>query len=161
MLSLYINNKHGSLVFQKDFGAGSEVYRNLSSNDRIVLASTFHSLSAIAQQISPVQMGGTNSKVTGLQGALLQASNSCGINVMEADSFKMQCFQTLTGMKFIAVLQPGAPDVEPFLRGCYEAYSDYVLKNPFYDTDMPIRIETFDQEVSKLHALHSRSFGNL
>ena len=31
----------------------------------------------------------------------------------------------------------------------YEAYADYVLKNPFYETDMPIRIKLFDLALDK------------
>ena len=30
--------------------------------------------------------------------------------------------------------------VEELLRKIYELYADYVLKNPFYSLDMPIRL---------------------
>ena len=29
-------------------------------------------------------------------------------------------------------------------------YADFVMKNPFYNPEMPIRIELFDASVSKL-----------
>jgi hypothetical protein len=32
----------------------------------------------------------------------------------------------------------------------YEAYSDYVLKNPFYELEMPIRVEQFASAVAKI-----------
>ncbi|UYV71508.1 TRAPPC4, partial [Cordylochernes scorpioides] len=50
----------------------------LTSNDKIVLASMFHSLFAIASQLSP-------------------EPNSSGIELLEADTFKLYCFQTITG----------------------------------------------------------------
>ena len=46
---MQILNKPGSLLFQCDY---AEVTK-LSANERIILASTFHSLSAIAGQLSP------------------------------------------------------------------------------------------------------------
>jgi Sybindin-like family len=51
----------------------------------------------------------------------------------------VQCFQTLTGSKFIVTATPGTTDLDKLLHEIYELYSDYVLKNPFYELDMPIR----------------------
>uniref|UniRef100_T1J409 Trafficking protein particle complex subunit n=1 Tax=Strigamia maritima TaxID=126957 RepID=T1J409_STRMM len=50
----------------------------LNTNEKIFLASMFHSLYAIASQLSP-------------------EVQSSGIEVLEADTFKLHCFQTLTG----------------------------------------------------------------
>lgn len=40
--------------------------------------------------------------------------------------------------------------MEQFLHNIYELYSDYVLKNPFYEIDQPIRCELFDDQLSQL-----------
>ena len=53
-------------------------------------------------------------------------------------------------VKFIAVSEPNATNVEGFLKSVYEVYADYVLKNPFYELEMPIRIELFTANVSAL-----------
>lgn len=37
----------------------------------------------------------------------------------------------------------------------YELYSDYVLKNPFYEVEMPIRVELFDHYLLQLVGSHS------
>ena len=37
------------------------------------------------------------------------------------------------------------------LKEVYILYADYVLKNPFYELEMPIRCELFDQKVAKLN----------
>ena len=43
------------------------------------------------------------------------------------------------GVKFIVVADQKQPKVEELLKRIYELYADYVLKNPFYSLDMPIR----------------------
>ena len=43
------------------------------------------------------------------------------------------------GVKFIVVTGKTQPKVPELLRKIYELYSDYVLKNPFYSLDMPIK----------------------
>jgi len=45
----------------------------------------------------------------------------------------------IAGIKFIILADTRQQKVEELLRKIYELYSDYVLKNPFYSLDMPIR----------------------
>lgn len=45
----------------------------------------------------------------------------------------------LTGVKFIVVVDKQQQKVSELLKKIYELYSDYVLKNPFYSLDMPIK----------------------
>ena len=33
------------------------------------------------------------------------------------------------------------------VRRCYEIYGDYVMKNPFYSMEMPVRVEKFDRAL--------------
>ncbi|XP_062499499.1 trafficking protein particle complex subunit 4-like isoform X2 [Corticium candelabrum] len=74
---------------------------------------------------------------------------SSGIEVLEADNFKMHCFQTLTGLKFLVLTDQRQTGCDSLLRKLYEIYSDYALKNPFYSLDMPIRCELFDEHLKK------------
>lgn len=120
--SLYIINKSGGLIYQKSFSEQAPV----DLNDRLRIASIWHSVSAIACQVSPV-------------------SNCSGINLLEADTFDLHCFQTATGTKFCLIVEPRTQNIPAFLNKLYELYSDYVLKNPFYEVEMPIRCELFDQ----------------
>ena len=46
---------------------------------------------------------------------------------------------TNAGVKFIVVADNKQQKVEDLLKKIYELYADYVLKNPFYSLDMPIR----------------------
>ncbi|KAI8973454.1 Sybindin-like protein [Mycotypha africana] len=125
--SLYIINKAGGLVYQKDFGGHLE---KLSSNEYLVLAGTFHGVHAITSKISPVR-------------------NSSGIEMLEAENFKLYCHQTLTGTKFLLITNPQINNVEPYMKKIYNLYSDFVMKNPFHTPEMPIRSDHFDQSLLK------------
>lgn len=128
----------------------------MTTNEKIFLASMFYPLFAIASQLSP-------------------EPKSSGIEVLEADTFKLHCFQTLTGIrrhdwvvyglsrdnfynilvlrtgvKFMMVAEPTEVRLEILLRKIYELYADYVMKNPFYSLEMPIRCELFDQNLQLL-----------
>jgi trafficking protein particle complex subunit 4 len=73
------------------------------------------------------------------------ASRPTGIEVLESSHFRMQCFQTQTGTKFLLFAEPHQPNIDTTMRKIYELYSDYVMKNPFYTVEMPIRCEKFDR----------------
>jgi hypothetical protein len=126
--SLYIINKSGGLIFYKDYGSAGR----MDTNDSLRLASLWHSMHAISQQLSPV-------------------SGCSGIELLEADTFDLHCFQTLTGTKFFVVSEPGTQHMDGLLKHIYELYTDYVLKNPFYEMEMPIRCELFD--INLAHAV--------
>ncbi len=42
-------------------------------------------------------------------------------------------------MQFIVMADTKHGSLDAFLRRAYQIYVDYALKNPFYQTDMPIR----------------------
>lgn len=101
---------------------------SLNTNEKIILSSMFHSLHAIGAQLSPVM-------------------KSSGIEILDTDTFRLQCFQTITGMKFLVVADSTTPNLDQFLRKLYELYADYATKNPFYSMEMPIRCELFDSNL--------------
>lgn len=91
---LWIINKAGGLIYSRTY-AGALIEKlhhslaepvllpadglaQLNSNDYLILASTFHSIHAIASRISPVP-------------------GSSGVETIEAETFKMTCLQTPTG----------------------------------------------------------------
>ncbi|CAF0757960.1 unnamed protein product [Didymodactylos carnosus] len=102
----------------------------LNGNEKLILASIFHSMYAIACQLSP-------------------EINSSGIKELETDQYKLYCFQTITGLKFVALTDPKQANVDLFLKRTYELYSDYALKNPFYSIDQPIWCPLFQQHIQQ------------
>lgn len=125
VFNLFVINKSGGLIFYKDYGSTGR----LDTNDSLRLASLWHSMHAISMQLSPT-IGCT------------------GIEMLEADTFDLHCFQSLTGTKFFVVCEVGTPGMDTLLRNVYELYSDYVLKNPFYEVEMPIRCELWEQNLA-------------
>ncbi|KAK9831217.1 hypothetical protein WJX74_007988 [Apatococcus lobatus] len=108
LYALYVINKSGGLIYYKEFVP----IASLNLNDTLRLASIWHSLHAIAAQLSPAQ-------------------GCTGIDLLLTETFDLHCFQTLTGTKFLLVVEPRTPDVAELLRTTiYELYTDYVLKNP-------------------------------
>lgn len=103
----------------------------MTTNEKIFLASMFYPLFAIASQLSP-------------------ESKCSGIEVLEADTFRLQCFQTLTGVKIMVVVDRNQIGTDVFLKKVYELYADYALKNPFYSLEMPIRCDLFDSNLKAL-----------
>merc|ERR1711924_129748 len=118
---MFTNNKAGGLIFQKNF---VELPRH-GQNEYLRLASTFDSMYAIARRMSPVPHSG---------------NPACGgIQQLETDQFTLHCLRTQTGMKFFILSDPHSLGADKFLQSAYQIYTDYALKNPFYQLDQPIQ----------------------
>lgn len=96
---------------------------------------------AITAQLSPIPPARPPPSTT-LQTFPVRAT---GIEVLESSHFRIQCFQTQTGIKFLLFTEPQQPNVDTMMKKIYELYADYVMKNPFYTVEMPIRCEKFDR----------------
>jgi hypothetical protein len=133
VFALLIVNKAGGLVYNREFHTGLS---KLSSNDLLILAGTFHGVHAITRSLIP--------------SSLLPAApqnfpqRPTGLEVLESSHFRLTCFQTLTGTKFLLFTEPAQPNVDSVIKRVYELYADFVMKNPFYTVEMPIRCQKFD-----------------
>lgn len=99
--------------------------------------------------------------------------NKSGLKQLSTDQFTMYIYQTMTGLKFVAISStviPSNPNMENnvssnangsqynigsqiadnLLRKVYCVYSDYVMKDPFYSLEMPIKSDLFDDKVRSL-----------
>jgi len=135
--SLIIINKAGGLAYQRDFHDG---LNKLSANDYLVLAGTFHGVHAITRSLTP-------STILTSSNPPVQRSSLTGIEVLESSLFRLTCFQTVSGTKFLLFTEPTQPNVDVIMRRIYELYADYVMKNPFYQLEMPVRCEAFDRHL--------------
>eukprot|EP00993_Chasmostoma_nieuportense_P005670 NODE_6293_length_552_cov_13.303529_g6128_i0.p1 GENE.NODE_6293_length_552_cov_13.303529_g6128_i0~~NODE_6293_length_552_cov_13.303529_g6128_i0.p1 ORF type:complete len:164 (-),score=62.00 NODE_6293_length_552_cov_13.303529_g6128_i0:59-523(-) len=132
VFALWIINKTGGLIFEKEFATGR--LPTLSTNAFLKLASVFHAQNAIAQQLAPVCV------------------NECsGIQCLEADGFKLFCHETVTALKFVLITDPSctSAQIDPLLQSIYELYADYVLKNPFYEVEQPIRVSRWEAKLKE------------
>ncbi len=147
VFSMYILNKAGGLVLQRDFigekDAEFKNFRRPEGNQYLTLASTFHGLHAIAKQLSP-------------QAALSSISKNVqpsGIELVTLSTTQILCFTSPTLVKFFILLQASdKKEIEKSKLGqrVYELYADYVCKNPFYEMDQPIQCKLFDDKLSEL-----------
>ena len=87
LLSIYINNKAGGLIYHRDF---SSTAAKLDVNDHLRLASTFSGLALIMQELAQKISPGASSKM----------------ELLEADGFVLHSFDTLTGLKFFVTAEP-------------------------------------------------------
>ena len=135
---LLIVNKNGSLIYDRSFSSTLK----LSSNEVINIASIFYSMHAISSKLTPPGYEKTSE---------LKFENG-GIEVMEANSMRLVCYQTLTKIKFIFVTdyQTNLDKCTENFRKIYDVYSDVVAKNPNYELDMPIRVASFDEKVKEI-----------
>ena len=80
-----------------------------------------------------------------------------GINRIVTSSFSIHIKDTLTGLKLILVVASAFPEAAAtdLLNIIYTSYTDYVLKDPFYALDMPIRCSLFDKAVRQILAIGS------
>lgn len=130
IVAIYIISSNGSLIF--DYHSQPS---NLNTDKNIVLASLFYACYANSEQI-------------GLSLACLdplsQSTHSTGIKTLEAENFRLDCYETLTKVKFVVIsdlslsVSPTTANKQELLRRIYELYADYVMKNPFYTLNMPI-----------------------
>ena len=135
---LLIVNKNGSLIYDRAFTNSLK----LTSNEVINIASIFYSMHAISSKLTPAGYERTTE---------LKLENG-GIEIMEASQMRLVCFQTLTKIKFIFVTdyQTNLDKCTENYRKIYNLYSDVVAKNPNYELDMPIRVNSFDESVNQI-----------
>ncbi|KAK8168551.1 Sybindin-like protein [Phyllosticta citrichinensis] len=140
VFSLLIINKAGGLIYNREFHSG---LNKLASNDLLVLAGTFHGVHAITRGLTPEALQPSSTNPTPSLPSMRPRAS--GLEVLETARFRLQCFQTLTGTKFLLFTEPGQPNTDTIMKKIYELYADFVTKNPFYTVEMPIRCEKFDR----------------
>ncbi|WLF77896.1 hypothetical protein PVL30_001619 [Lodderomyces elongisporus] len=96
-----------------------------------------------------------NSSILTTGKSLSADSNRSGLKSIETDIFNLYIFQTTSGLKFILITTPnlndaGKKQTSELFSQLYVAYSDFVMKNPFYSLDMPIKCSLFDERVRSL-----------
>lgn len=124
----------------------------LTTNDYLVLAGTFHGVHAITRSLTP-KLPVTSSATVSSTGKNWTypdpTSPPTGIESLESSFFRLTVFQTLSGTKFLLFTDPSMPNTETLMKGVYERYADYVCKNPFWQMEMPIRIEAWDRSLGQ------------
>lgn len=106
---------------------------------------TYCSVHAITARLNPVKPPPANPP--GGNTIPSRPEPPSGLEVLETENFRMQCFNTMTGTKFLLFNDTTQTNVDVIMRKIYDLYADYVMKNPFYSLEMPIRCEIFDRKL--------------
>ncbi|KAK4170384.1 putative trafficking protein particle complex subunit 4 [Cladorrhinum sp. PSN259] len=155
IFALIVINKAGGLIYNRTFHEGG--LNKISTNDYLVLAGTFHGVHAITARLSPVGNPSANRLSSSAGAGSIRPDPPSGLEVLESENFRMQCFTTLTGIKFLLFSDTTQTNVDVIIRRVYEMYTDYVMKNPFYQLEMPVRCDLFDRKLlSYIREMNSR-----
>lgn len=155
-------------------------YITLSSNDKQFVASTFHTLYAQSSTCINKSINGPSYVTNIDENKLLTIDllqyqpdmieikkpykkisynnynesilplSVDGIKIVECANYNLHCYRSLTGMLYIAIVTKEQQNVQSLLQKLYIFYTDYILKNPFQDPNMPIRSKLFDKHVASL-----------
>ena len=101
-----------------------------------------------AMQPPPSSSSSSSAAAGGLAGMTGRAEPPSGLEVMESENFRLQCFNTMTGTKFLLFTDTMQPNVDAVVRRVYDLYADYVMKNPFYQLEMPVRCDAFERKLN-------------
>ncbi|KAM3482178.1 hypothetical protein MY5147_000297 [Beauveria neobassiana] len=142
VFALIIINKAGGLIYNKVFHEAG--LQSISTNDYLVLAGTFHGVHAITARLNPLRPVAPPTAPGGIPS---RPEPSSGLELLETENFRMQCFNTMTGTKFLLFTDTTQANVDVTIRRIYDLYADYVMKNPFYSLEMPVRCDMFDRKL--------------
>ncbi|CAH8868823.1 unnamed protein product [Trichobilharzia szidati] len=123
----------------------------LRPNDRIHLASMFHPLHSMARLLSPIPDTKCNFVGPVISDKKTPRVWNSGIQTLETECCRVHCLETHTGVKFLLVTDVKLPMASrEALRRVYEAYTDFVLKNPFYAPNQPFNYEFFTNQIKTI-----------
>lgn len=128
--SLFVVNKAGSLIFYRRL---SDAAPQLSQNDYLHVASTFHAMQLLVQELSPER-----------------SMFGYGIVTLLTSTYTLQAFRAASGVQFFVTADVNTDNLGQFLREVYVLYADYVMKNPFYELDMPIKVDKWDWHLKQV-----------
>lgn len=105
------------------------------------------SVHAITARLNPVKAGVADRMSTTPGTIPSRSEPPSGLEVLESENFRLQCFNTMTGTKFLLFTDTTQTNVDVTMRKIYDMYTDYVMKNPFYQLEMPVRCDLFDRKL--------------
>lgn len=178
--SIFILNKAGGLIYQTDLNPGlnklsANDYLVLAGTLHGVhaIASKLKSSGIVNDETNQINNATNNNNLIVNGKSQNPNTNKSGLQSIETDFFNLYLFQTLTGIKFIIITSPNpvVHNLQPIndgnistkselnkqfestneiFRKLYIIYSDYVMKDPFYSMDMPIKSSLFDSKINEL-----------
>mmetsp|Transcript_23726 Transcript_23726/g.66524 ORF Transcript_23726/g.66524 Transcript_23726/m.66524 type:complete len:139 (+) Transcript_23726:154-570(+) len=134
VFNLYVFNKKGECLYYEQWNR-ENVPSNLVEEQKLMYGLLF-SLKSFASKTSPVE----NDRLLYLR----------------TSAYKMHFFESLSGVKFILLTDPGAGNLGSSLEEIFRIYVEYCSKNPLYEIGTPINCDLFAKNlqtvITKLQA---------
>lgn len=64
-------------------------------------------------------------------------------------SYKLNCIETMTGLKILLTTDANVGDIQHDLRELYKVYIEYAVRNPCYKCGEPIQLEMFKDKIDE------------
>lgn len=136
----------------------------LRDNDQMMVSSTFNSITLILQELCPAKGSrpmrvleasgftlATHDTLTGLKLFMLAEPGTQGAPRRRAAAVHRPPRAPRPRPACPPPCAP-CPGLELLLRAIFSLYCDYALKSPFYELDMPVHCDKFDERLTKLIA---------
>ena len=127
-------------MYSRDFSSPGG--RVISENKRITWASALHGFLALSKELSPIQDSGA-------------------AEIIETAEYTLHCYSTLTELRIIVSTHTSVSRVEGLMSELYSAYTDYVLKNPFYTVDQYGCGQTVTSAMKLFHSAIEAAVANI
>ncbi|VDD75811.1 unnamed protein product [Mesocestoides corti] len=119
----------------------------LRPNDRITVASMFQAIHYMSRVLTPIPSSAESQSAS----KNMDLKQPSGIQTIETPECRIHCYESITGTKFLLVTDHRIPcAARDALKLVYEAYTDYVLKNPFYAPNQPFNFEFFNTRLQTI-----------
>eukprot|EP01017_Pseudomicrothorax_dubius_P022070 TRINITY_DN2376_c0_g1_i4.p1 TRINITY_DN2376_c0_g1~~TRINITY_DN2376_c0_g1_i4.p1 ORF type:complete len:156 (-),score=34.51 TRINITY_DN2376_c0_g1_i4:154-621(-) len=142
---LFIVSTNGGLIYDKKFSSIPLDKRERMNSDAMMsIASSLHTIHDLCSLITPPSLQKLD------KSSETMIPKKVKLETVISDTFRLSCFETLTGLKFIIITSLQSPDCRPLLKQMYELYADYVSKDPYHPADQPIKNATFERLVTAL-----------
>lgn len=160
--AVYIISQSGSLIYEKVFDTnGTSPIAGQTSNDNLVIAGNLHGIHTIASKLTPAGAKAAFNNSSTFDDN--RESNRSGLRSVHTEQFTLHVHQTATGLKTVVLAsaehtvstaQPVAGPTTAALvaqlqRDLHRAYTDALMRNPFYNVGMPARIPMLDAAVRR------------
>ena len=153
--TLYIINSSGSLIDKRVYGKST-----LDTNNHLMQASYLYAMYQSSLIISMNMLHEDIKNKTKDMNTLNKnmyvnsMKNTAGMKHLNSDNIDIYIYNSPTNILFCMITDKEVNNHEEILKSIYQIYATYALKNPFYESDTPIRNNyKFDDKLNKLFKL--------
>ncbi|KJE90220.1 trafficking protein particle complex 1 [Capsaspora owczarzaki ATCC 30864] len=131
IFNLYIFDRSGTCVYYSEYHRPRKA--TLSQDEEFKLTyGMLHSIKSFVTRISPKPVRE-------------------GLHYYKTSTYKLNYFETLTGLKIVLNTDPGVGDIHDLLQQIYsQIYVEYVVKNPLCTPGEKITSELFETRLNAL-----------